>query len=107
MAGLSGDHLGHRHALVLGLMRQHRAVDDVADGVDVVDAAAEVIVGDHPTRFIEGDAHVLKAETLGQGTSADREQHDVGIQGFVLAARRRLQGQAHPLGRGLGAGHLG
>ena len=34
MAGLAGDDLGHRDALVLGLVREHRPGDHVADRID-------------------------------------------------------------------------
>ena len=37
VAVLAGDGLGDGHALVLGLVREHRAGDGVADGVDAGD----------------------------------------------------------------------
>jgi hypothetical protein len=44
-AGQAGDEFGHGNALVLGLVREHRAGDDVADGPDAGDAGAEIMVG--------------------------------------------------------------
>ena len=43
--GLAGDILGHRNALVLGLVGEHRAGNDVADRPDAGDRGAEVMVG--------------------------------------------------------------
>ena len=43
-AGLAGDILGDRDALVLGLVGEHRAGDDVADRPDAGDLGAEVVV---------------------------------------------------------------
>ena len=40
MAGLAGEDFGDRDAFVLGLVRQHRAGDDVADGIDAGDIGA-------------------------------------------------------------------
>ena len=34
MPRLAGQHFGQRHAFILGLVRQHRAADDIADGID-------------------------------------------------------------------------
>ena len=46
MAMLAGDALGHRHALFLGLVRQHRAAHHVAHRPDVGQVGAAVVVDD-------------------------------------------------------------
>ena len=46
VAGLAGEDFGDRDALVLGLVRQHRAGDHVADGVDAGHVGGEMRVDD-------------------------------------------------------------
>jgi hypothetical protein len=41
---LAGDELGHHHALVLGLVREHGSAHHVANGVDIRQVRAAVIV---------------------------------------------------------------
>jgi len=44
---LAGDHLGGDHALFFGFVRQHRSGDAVADGVDVRQVRAHLIVDEN------------------------------------------------------------
>ena len=90
MAGLAGDDLGHRHAFVLGLVGQHRAAHDVADGVDARHVGLEMIV-DHHAAAIGRDAGLLEPEPFRVGPPPDRHQNDVGLDAAPLAARSRLE----------------
>ena len=53
VAGLAGQDLGRRHALVLGLVRQHRAGDHVADGVDAGHVGLVVRIDDDALPVVE------------------------------------------------------
>ena len=53
VAGLAGDDLGDGDAFVLGLVRQHRAGDHVADGVDAGDVGREMRVDDDAAAVVE------------------------------------------------------
>ena len=74
MAGLAGDPLGDGNAVLLGLVGEHRAGDNVADGPDVLDGGAEVVVDLDAFLFIELHAGFLKAETVGVGPAADGDE---------------------------------
>src|SRR5580693_10710135 len=52
MAGLAGENFGNRDAFFLGLMRQHRAGNGVADGIDAGNVGAEVRVNDDPAAVV-------------------------------------------------------
>jgi hypothetical protein len=53
MPRLPGENLGHGDALVLGLVRQHRPVDHVADGVDAGHARLIVLIDDDTSAVVE------------------------------------------------------
>jgi hypothetical protein len=59
---LAGDALGHGHALLLGLVRQHRAADDVADGPHVGEVRAALGVHRDEAAGVEREAHGLGVE---------------------------------------------
>ena len=64
MTVLAGDLLGHRHALILGLMRQHRAFDHIADGIDAGQVGAPVVVGGDLAALSHFDAKRIEPQPL-------------------------------------------
>ena len=79
MAGFAGDDFRHRRALIHCLVRQHRAGDRVADGVDAghvgreasIDHDAALVVRLHPDGF--------ETKSIGKRHAPDRHQHDIGF----------------------------
>ena len=61
----------------------------------------------HASVIVERDPGLFEAEPLGIGDAADCDQHDIGLQGFGLAARGRLDLRRQHLARGLDGGDLG
>ena len=61
MACLAGNDLGHRHALVLGLVRQHRPGDHVADGIDPSDIGPQMPVGLDAAAIIQLNTRLSQA----------------------------------------------
>ncbi len=90
MAGLAGDDFRARDAFVLGLVRQHRPRDDVADRIDALHAGREMRVDLDAAAIVERDAGFLQAEAIGVGHAADADQHHIGFQRLRRAARGRL-----------------
>jgi hypothetical protein len=88
--GLARDNFRNRNALILGLVRQHRAAHDVADGVDALHIGRKMVVDLDPTAIVDRDACFLQAETFGVGDAADADQHDVRFQRLCRAASRRF-----------------
>ena len=88
MAGLAGDDFGDRDALVLGLVRQHRPGDHVADGIDAGDVGREMRVDDDAAAIVLLDADGFEAEPFGVGHAADGDEHDVGFERLGGAAGR-------------------
>src|SRR5690606_32257116 len=82
VAGLAGDDLGDGDALVLGLVREHGAGDDVADGVDALDAGPKAFVGLDAAALVEGDAGALELQALGVGLAADGNENGVDVEGL-------------------------
>ena len=100
---LPGEALDDGDPLLLGLVRQHRAADHVADRVDAGDVGREILVDLDPPGAVARDADLVEAEPVGERPPADRHQHDIGGEGFALAAGGRLQLQRHGLVAGLAA----
>ena len=92
-AGQAGDILGDRDALVLGLVREHRAGDDVADRPDAGDLGREVVIGLDLAALVGREADLVEAEAVGVRPAADRHQHAIGLDRLGVAARGGLDGQ--------------
>ncbi len=68
MAGVAGDDFSGGDAFVLGLVRQHRPGDHVADGIDACHVGLVMPIGDDATAVVLRDAGLLEAKTF-------RERH--------------------------------
>ena len=79
MPRLAGDVFGGGDAFVLGLVREHRPRDHVADRIDAFDIGLEARVDDDALLVVELDARFRETEPLGVGHAADRDEHDVGL----------------------------
>ena len=102
MACLAGQNLGHGHALILGLVGQHRAGNGITDGIEAWQAGGEMGVGLDLAARQHLDPQRLQPQTGGKGFAARGQQHDIGL----LAARAAvfLEGPAHR-GPALGSVH--
>ena len=82
---VAGEVFNSDAGLLAGLVRQHDAASDVADGINVR------VVGDHALIHLDEplviplDARVLKSEVLPVGHSADGHQHSVILFVHLLA----------------------
>src|SRR5439155_331892 len=66
-------------------MRELPVAGAVANGVDVRDSRAAVLVGGDPVPPVELDADLLEAEALDERPAPDRDEHQVGIDGLAVA----------------------
>ena len=92
--GLAGDDLGDGDAFVLRLVGEHRAGDDVADGVDAGDVGGVMPVDDDAAAIIARDPDAVEAEPFGVGNPSDRDQDGVGLD--LLGRRRRPPARRSP-----------
>jgi len=90
MAGLPCEDFRDRDAFVLGLVRQHRSCDHVADGVDALHIGGEMTVGLHPAAGIEFNAGLFQPEPIGVGDATDTDHHHIGVDGVGGTAGCRL-----------------
>ena len=114
MARLAGHDLDRDDAFVLGLVGQHGAADDVADGMDALHIGLEVLVHRDEAVAVHLDPELFEAEIFRVGTPPDGDQHHVGLEGFLLGLGLfrvdGLHGQrdaAPGFGSRLGPGDLG
>src|SRR3569623_2631436 len=86
VAGLASDVLGDHHAFIGGLVRLHWPAHDVADGVDVGEIGAAVIVHHDIAMRVEREADAVGVEACGIRHAAGGDQHagDLEIT-FALA----------------------
>ena len=106
-AGLPRDELGGRNALVLGLVREHRAGDDIADRVNAFDARLKIVADFDLVARIERNTRPFESKPFGVGTTPDRDEHAIGLDRFGSAAGRRFDSQRRAAALHLCACHLG
>ena len=78
---LPGQSLGHGDPFLLGLVRQHRPADRIADRVDAWDVGGKAVIDHDPALAVACDADCVEPQPLGVGSPADRHQRRVGRQG--------------------------
>src|SRR5437588_8912885 len=64
MARFSGNDLNTSDAFILGLVREHRAGNDVANGVDSLDIRPKMLVDLNPLSLIKFDSDFFRAKPL-------------------------------------------
>ena len=106
VAGLARHLLDARDALLLGLVREHRARHAVADRVHARHRRLEALVNGDEAARIARDAERFEAEALHVGAAPDRHQHDVGGERLLGAVGARGDRHAHACVRHLRAPHL-
>ncbi len=77
--------LGCDLAFAEGGVRELPVAGDVARGVDVRDGGAPVRVGPDPVRGVERHARCLEPDALDERRTADRDEHQVALDGLALA----------------------
>ena len=87
------------HAFVFGLMRQHRAFNDVADSVDAFDRGFPGVAYRDLAAFGQLDPQTFKAQTVVERLAAGGDENDIGVQRVFAVILAQLVGH---LGFGLG-----
>ena len=103
---LAGHVLDGSDALLLGLVREHRAVDHVADGPDAGHVRLEVRRDNDAAHLVLLDAQLGQAEARRVGPAARRDEHDVKVERLRGAALGGLDRQLHARVRDDRLGHL-
>ncbi len=106
-AGEPGDVLGDGNAFVLGLVREHRAGDDVADRPDSGDRGLEAMIGVDLAARIGRQPRLVERQPVGVGAAADRDEHGVGLDRGGFAAGGGLERDDGLAARDGDPGHLG
>ena len=107
MPRLAGDDLGHRHALVLGLVGEHRARDRIADGMDSLDRGSPVRIGPDLAALARLHPQRIEAQPVDERLATGRDQHGVGLDAVFAVVLAQLEtdrglapGDLHALHRG-------
>ena len=85
MGLLACNALGHHHALVLALVREHRAAHDIAHRPDPGHARLAVVVHGNEASGIDSQPQFLQAEALGVGLASHGHNQPIAFQGLRLA----------------------
>src|SRR5262249_43031037 len=100
---LPGQALGKGDAVLLGLVRQHGAVDQVADGVHARHVGLEVLIDVYLAGLLVDDgAGFLQAQAGDVGPTADGDEHLVAAELQVLALAGAVDDDFAALGAGAG-----
>ena len=68
------------------LMRQHRAVDDIADGINAGHAGLPVVVDRNAALVGQLHARFVEIEARGEGLAAHGDEDDLGLIGDLRFA---------------------
>src|SRR5690606_21260627 len=107
MTGLAGNDFGDGYALILGLVGEHRAGDDVADGIDAGNGGHEVAVGANPATLVESDSGTFEPQTIGIRLAAGRDENGIRLDRLSVAALNRFEGDTGTLLGLADAGNFG
>jgi hypothetical protein len=66
-------------------VRQHGSESHVADALDALDGRVELVVDDDSASLVRLDTDGLEVEALGDGSSANSDEDDVGLDLKVSA----------------------
>ena len=106
-AGKARDEFGGGNALVFRLVREHRAGDDVANGVDAGDAGLEIMADFDLATSVDSQARLVEGEAFGIGLAANGDEDAIGLNAFRRATCGRFDGQCCGTALDGGAGDLG
>ncbi len=94
MAGMARHHLDCGNTVLLGLVGQHRAVDHVTDGIDILDRCLETRIDLDAAAFGQSDAGLFQPQPVGCRMTADGDKRHIGLDRLGIAATGRLDCQA-------------
>ena len=80
--GQPRDILGNGNAFVFGLVREHRARNDIADRPYAGDGGREVMINLDLAALVNGEAGAIEREALGVRATADRHEDRIGLERF-------------------------
>jgi hypothetical protein len=64
---------------LLGLVSEHGTESDITDALDVLDRSVELRVDDDASLVVNLDANLVQVESLGDRSTANGHQDDVGL----------------------------
>lgn len=76
--------------LLLSLVGKHGAKSDVADALNTLGAGVKLVINDNPSLLVSFNTYRFEIETLSNGSSTNGDEHNVGLNGFLLAALGRI-----------------
>ena len=89
--GLPGDHLGGDDAFLLGLVREHRAGNAIADREDVRQVGAHLVVDEISPRLPTSSPSAAASMPVERRPAADRDEHVVAFDALRSCRPSRLR----------------
>lgn len=90
MGVLSSQHFSCEDALVFGLVGQHRAAHDVADGHDVLDIGFKAVVDHNSALLVNMNSSLVESKFVSEGSPASRDEDVVALESLAVTAFHRL-----------------
>src|SRR5215216_3503493 len=90
MPRLAGQKFGKGDALILALMRQHRAANDIADRINTLRTRLEALIDRDPALLVAPDPRLVEAQAVRIRNTADRHQHRFHVDKLLFAPLRRF-----------------
>mmetsp|Transcript_6535 Transcript_6535/g.13527 ORF Transcript_6535/g.13527 Transcript_6535/m.13527 type:complete len:256 (-) Transcript_6535:432-1199(-) len=93
MTSLAANLLSNGYAFLLGLVRQHRPADHIANRVDPGHVGCKVVIDLNLPSLVDLDANVVKAQAICKGDAASRAEDDICIDHLLRTTLNRLDGE--------------
>ena len=106
-AGQPRNILRNRNTLILGLVRQHRAGNDIANRPDAAHARSEIMSRLYLATRVDRQTCLVEAKSVDVGPTADGDQHHIGLNGLRCTTCRWLDRDGRTGTLALNAGDLG
>src|SRR5262249_20339774 len=90
VARLADENLGDRDAFILGLVRQHRSGNHIADRPDARHAGGVVVIDRYAAAFVDLYTDFLESEAFGVWHAPDGDKHNVSLDRFRRATFGRF-----------------
>src|SRR5689334_7499189 len=103
---LAREDLGESNTFLLGLVGQHWALDDIANGVNAGDIRRELLIDNDPSLIVCLHADI-RQEAFGVGNAADSDHHIVRFYSLVYASYQRLKNELEGAALGVDADNFG
>ena len=107
MTRLTSHHFNSGNRIFFGLMRQHRPVNHITNGIDIVDTGLKAGINRNAATRRHGNANFFKPKPICCRMPSNRNKRNISLYGFFITAIGRGDCQANAIFFGFGRFYRG